>query len=276
MSTFQSNIDDEGIPSRVVLGYQLGRTLGKGMSGKVKLGTRLSDGKTFALKFINTENMTPRSWEMLDREIKAMEKLNHPNILNLVQHDMRVQYPRLRNKGFVEMPMLVLELSEGGELFEFLMETGYLEEEVARTYFKQLLACLELCHSKGVYHRDLKPENLLLAGDSYTLKLADFGLAALQGASGGDQSSLVATECGTKSYMAPEVMKRAPYDGSAADVWSAGVVLFIMLAGNPPFEQAAGRDWWYRACKAGRHDKFWQAHLRNAPHFPYVKWRMHN
>ena len=259
-----TNFDE--VPRQVLGTYELGRTLGKGMSGKVKLGRRISDGKEFALKFINTKNMTPRQWEMLDREIKAMEKLSHPNILNLVQYDMAVAYPRLRDKGFVQMPLLVLELSGGGELFDFLMETGALEENIARTYFKQLLATLELCHSKGVYHRDLKPENLLLEAGTFQLKLADFGLASVKT----DPETLCATECGTKSYMSPEVMQRAPYDGAAADVWSAGVVLFIMLAGNPPFEQAAGRDWWYRACKAGRHDKFWQAHLRNAPHFPYV------
>lgn len=267
---------------RVVLGtYELGRTLGKGMSGKVKLGKRISDGKEFALKFINSANMGPRQWEMLEREVTAMEKLKHPNILNLLQFDMKVPYPRLRDKGFLEMPLLVLELSGGGELFDFLMETGPLEEDIARTYFKQLLAALELCHSKGVAHRDLKPENLLLEAGTYQLKLADFGLAAVKqqpvpaaASDGPDASSssssaksssgcgvygelMCATEVGTKSYMSPEVLQRngKAYDGAAADVWSAGVVLFIMLAGNPPFEQAGGKDWWYRACRAGRHDR---------------------
>jgi serine/threonine protein kinase len=71
-----------------------------------------------------------------------------------------------------------------------------------------------------------------------------------------------------RSYMSPEVMLRKPYDGAKADIWSAGVVLFILISGFPPFQVAGGNDWWYRACNAGRHDKFWMAHLRTCPNFP--------
>lgn len=76
------------------------------------------------------------------------------------------------------------------------------------------------------------------------------------------------TECGTRSYMAPEVLAKQPYDGAQADLWSAGVVLFIMLAGNPPFQMAVSTDWWFRAVSSGRHDRFWAAHLRGCPDFP--------
>jgi serine/threonine protein kinase len=159
--------------------------------------------------------------------------------------------------------MLVLELSAGGELFDYLMHTGPFDDVLARTYFRSMIAALELCHSQGIFHRDIKPENLLVSSD-YTLKLADFGLASVNT----DVNTLCSTECGTRSYMSPEVMKRVPYDGSKADIWSAGVVLFILISGFPPFQVAGGNDWWYRACAAGRHDKFWMAHLRTCPKFP--------
>jgi len=99
---------------------------------------------------------------------------------------------------------------------------------------------------------------------NFQLKLADFGLAAVNL----EMDTLCHTCVGTKSYMAPEVMARQGYDGAKADLWSAGVVLFIMLAGCPPFQQAAPGDWWYNAVRSNRHDKFWMAHLRSAPDFP--------
>lgn len=83
-----------------------------------------------------------------------------------------------------------------------------------------------------------------------------------------DENGVCYTECGTRSYMAPEVLAKRPYDGALADLWSAGVVLFIMLAGNPPFQTAISTDWWFRAVSSGRHDRFWAAHLRGCPDFP--------
>lgn len=257
-----------GDTGREVCGYRLGRTLGKGMSGKVKLGARLTDGYLVALKFIDKSTLMPRQHEMLVREVTAMQRLSHPNILQLYQVEDNVVYPRKNAhlKGAKVCVMLVLELSNGGELFDYLMHTGPFDDVLARTYFRQLLASLEVCHGKGVAHRDLKPENLLLDG-SFSLKLADFGLASVSPA---EQPAPLAcaTECGTRSYMSPEVMSKQPYDATKADLWSAGVVLFIMVAGNPPFQVAGGTDWWYRACAANRHDRFWMAHLRTCPHFP--------
>mmetsp|Transcript_29749 Transcript_29749/g.35091 ORF Transcript_29749/g.35091 Transcript_29749/m.35091 type:complete len:531 (+) Transcript_29749:64-1656(+) len=247
---------------RHVCGYKMGKTLGKGMSGKVKHGIRLSDGTEVALKFIDRASLQAKQMEMLSREVQAMKLLSHPNILTLQQVEEEVAYPKKRG-GFRSCVMLVLELSSGGELFDYLMHTGPFDEVLARTYFRSLIAALELCHSQAICHRDIKPENLLVSAD-FSLKLADFGLASVNT----DVNTLCSTECGTRSYMSPEVMKRAPYDGTKADIWSAGVVLFILISGFPPFQVAGGNDWWYRACAAGRHDKFWMAHLRTCPKFP--------
>ncbi|CAB1099358.1 unnamed protein product [Ectocarpus sp. CCAP 1310/34] len=126
-----------------------------------------------------------------------------------------------------------------------------------------MLSALEMCHSTGIAHRDIKPENILL-DNNFQLKMADFGLSSIME----DENGVCYTECGTRSYMAPEVLAKQPYDGAQADLWSAGVVLFIMLAGNPPFQMAVSTDWWFRAVSSGRHDRFWAAHLRGCPDFP--------
>jgi len=197
----------------------------------------------------------------LEREIDAMKSVNHPNILNLkgVDMDQRFTY----DDSTRDVVMLVLELAGGGELFDFLMYTGAFQEDIARSFFHQLLSALDLCHNNLIYHRDIKPENLLL-DESFSLKVADFGLSSVQD----EENAVLRTECGTRSYMAPEVMTGEGYDGSMADIWSCGVVLFIMLAGNPPFQIANRQDWWFNAVSLGRHDRFWAAHLRTCPTFP--------
>ncbi|CAM9672933.1 unnamed protein product [Hapterophycus canaliculatus] len=144
-----------------------------------------------------------------------------------------------------------------------MMYTGAFSEVIARTYFRQMLSALEMCHSTGIAHRDIKPENILL-DNNFQLRMADFGLSSIME----DENGICYTECGTRSYMAPEVLAKQPYDGAQADLWSAGVVLFIMLAGNPPFQMAVSTDWWFRAVSSGRHDRFWAAHLRGCPDFP--------
>jgi len=157
--------------------------------------------------------------------------------------------------------LVVLELATGGELFEFLSFSGFFDEAVARTYFHQLIAGVECCHEQGVAHRDLKPENLLLSED-FVLKLADFGFSSIA-----RSAEKMYTECGTPGYMAPEVYgsKGAEgYDGFSADIWACGVILFIMLAGFPPFQKPSNSDWWFNKLSTNRHSLFWAAHARSA------------
>lgn len=242
--------------------YQLHRTLGKGMSGKVKLGVDVRTGETVAVKIMYKDNMSARAAQQLRREITSMKALNHPNVLQLKDVHESLTYVK-KNGLEKEVVVLVLELAVGGELFDFMMYTGAFPEVIARTYFCQMLSALEMCHSTGIAHRDIKPENILL-DDNFQLRMADFGLSSIME----DENGVCYTECGTRSYMAPEVLAKQPYDGAQADLWSAGVVLFIMLAGNPPFQMAVSTDWWFRAVSSGRHDRFWAAHLRGCPDFP--------
>lgn len=136
---------------------------------------------------------------------------------------------------------IVLELVTGGELFDKIVSEGRFSEEMARFYFKQLVEGVAYCHSLGVCHRDLKPENLLL-DEQGNLKISDFGLSALYvGDADGDGASrteLLHTTCGTPNYVAPEVLADRGYEGKKADVWSIGVILYVLLAGFLPFDES--------------------------------------
>jgi len=135
---------------------------------------------------------------------------------------------------------IVLELVEGGELFEHLVEKKVLPEDEARFFFHQLIDGLVYCQKAGICHRDLKPENLLLDKRG-NLKISDFGLSTLYvgdaEAEGQQRAELLHTTCGTPNYVAPEVLESRGYDGKSADVWSVGVILFVLLAGYLPFEE---------------------------------------
>jgi serine/threonine protein kinase len=247
--------------------YVIGRTLGSGMSGKVKLAIHSETGTTVALKCIDRTSLNERQYTNLEREIAAMRALEHPAVLRLYDFDMHASYTRVRGKGERAIVWLALEPAPGGELFDFLMYTGGFDEQSAASYFSQLLGALAAAHAIGISHRDIKPENILL-DKNFGLKLADFGLAAIDHDPATGAAQLHRTECGTRSYMAPEILAHQAYDGCKADVWSAGVVAFIMIAGNPPFGQADSRDWWFKAISAGNYERFWKAHLRNVPTFP--------
>jgi len=123
-----------------------------------------------------------------------------------------------------------------------LKQYGKFSEEAARSYFKQLLIGLKHCHEKGIMHRDLKPENILL-DSQYTLKLADFGYAGFAEQS---DKGYFTKYLGTKSYMAPEIHLFMPYRGETADIFSAGVILFILVAGYCPFGSATRDNLQYK------------------------------
>lgn len=131
---------------------------------------------------------------------------------------------------------LIMEYVEGGELFNFIHEHSGLDEMHVVHIFRQIIAALIYCHRINIHHRDMKPENILLDRETMTVKLVDFGMAALQPIGG-----KLTTPCGSPHYAAPEVIKTTAYDGAKADVWSCGVILFVLLTGEPPFNYS-GED----------------------------------
>mmetsp|Transcript_107595 Transcript_107595/g.150044 ORF Transcript_107595/g.150044 Transcript_107595/m.150044 type:complete len:135 (+) Transcript_107595:284-688(+) len=130
-----------------------------------------------------------------------LEQVNHPNIVNLVERHKSIDYIKKNGKSY-KVFLIVMEIVECGELFEYIITMRNFSERLARAYFQQLIEGIEYCHNNGICHRDLKPENLLLDKD-FNLKIADFGYAAM--VKGHQETSDLHTVLGTKTYMAPEI-----------------------------------------------------------------------
>jgi len=204
--------------------YMLLDTIGEGTFGKVKHAVHERTGDQFAVKVMDRRNIRENDLTLqVRKEISVMMSLHHKNVVKL--------YQVLSTSARV---YIVMDLVTGGELFDEILERKRLPEDMARHYFLQLIDGLEHCHLRGVYHRDLKPENLLL-DSSGSLKITDFGLSTLRNT---DPSDTLYTQCGTPNYVAPEIISGASqgYSGAKADIWSCGVILYVLLAGFLPFD----------------------------------------
>lgn len=205
--------------------YELGRTIGIGTFARVRFARNLETGENVAIKILDKEKVLKHKLvEQIKREIATMKLIKHPNVVRL--HEVMGS----RTKIFI-----VLEFVTGGELFDKIVNNSRMSEDEARRYFHQLINAVDFCHSRGVYHRDLKPENLLLDTNG-NLKISDFGLSALSHQVKGD--GLLHTTCGTPNYVAPEVLDDGGYDGATADLWSCGVILYVLLSGYLPFDDS--------------------------------------
>ncbi|XP_011085229.1 CBL-interacting serine/threonine-protein kinase 23 [Sesamum indicum] len=205
--------------------YELGRTLGEGTFAKVKFARNVETGENVAIKILDKEKVLKHKMiGQIKREISTMKLIRHPNVIRM--------YEVMASKTKI---YIVMEFVTGGELFDKIATKGRLKEDEARKYFQQLINAVDYCHSRGVYHRDLKPENLLLDANE-VLKVSDFGLSALPQQVRED--GLLHTTCGTPNYVAPEVINNKGYDGAKADLWSCGVILFVLMAGFLPFEES--------------------------------------
>lgn len=181
-------------------------------------------GKSYAVKMINKEQADSQPNYNIKKEVLIHESLSHPHIIKLVE-------ARRDEKHYY----LVMEWGSGGELFEKIEPDVGFPIDIAHMYFKQLMLVLKYLGEEGVAHRDIKPENMLVDA-SGNLKITDFGLATVFKQHG--QRRILHTPCGTAMYMAPEVLAaRTGYEGDKADMWSAAVVLFVMVAGCHPWEE---------------------------------------
>ncbi|KAF9219816.1 Pkinase-domain-containing protein [Gyrodon lividus] len=211
--------------------WKVGRTIGKGSSGRVRIARHSKTGKYAAVKIVskhvlmNSVNKLADSAEhmllSIEREIVIMKLIDHPNIMRL--YDVWETSTDL---------YLILEYVEGGELFDYLCNKGQLSAFEALGYFQQIISAVDYCHRFNIAHRDLKPENLLMDKDK-NIKVADFGMAAWQAST---NNGLLQTACGSPHYAAPEVIMGKEYNGCSSDIWSCGVILFALLAGRLPFD----------------------------------------
>ncbi|KEH34821.1 CBL-interacting kinase [Medicago truncatula] len=199
--------------------YEFRKQLGQGNFAKVYKARDLRTGDRVAVKVIDKEKVL-RAGMMVQakREIETMRRVKHPNVLRL--------YEVLATKTKI---YLILEYAKGGELFLKIRKISYNQ---ARQYFQQLVSALDFCHKKGVYHRDLKPENLLL-DENGVLKIADFGFSTF--IESHRRNNMLQTMCGTPMYVAPDVLHGKGYCGEKADVWSCGVILYVLMTRYYPF-----------------------------------------
>ncbi|XP_039249814.1 calcium/calmodulin-dependent protein kinase type 1-like [Styela clava] len=199
--------------------YEFKNLLGTGAFSKVYLGEHKKTGDMVAIKCIFTKTLKGKS-HALTNEIDVLRKLRHPNIVRLIEI--------FSNPTQV---CLVMQLVTGGELFDRILEKGQYTEKDASDVVCQILDAVSYLHDAGIVHRDLKPENLLYAtaNEDSKIMLSDFGLSKTV-----VEGKTLKTACGTPGYVAPEVLLQQPY-GKAVDVWSVGVITYILLCGYPPF-----------------------------------------
>ncbi|XWS35398.1 hypothetical protein CRYUN_Cryun21dG0122900 [Craigia yunnanensis] len=204
--------------------YEIGKLLGCGAFAKVYHARNVRTGQSVAIKAVSKQKVFKGGFMVqVKREIAIMRRLHHPNIVKLIEV--------LASKTKI---YFVIEFAKGGELFTRISR-GRFSEDLSRRYFQQLISAVGFCHSRGVFHRDLKPENLLL-DENWNLKVSDFGLSAVTDQNRPD--GLLHTLCGTPAYVAPEILAKKGYDGAKVDVWSCGIVLYVLHAGYLPFNDS--------------------------------------
>jgi len=237
-------------PSTPPTGVWSGRGVERDLHSKYKLLNVLGVGSTstchrcleratdnhFACKIIDKRHMEMRFAGMLEQfhvEIEALRSLQHPNIIHL--NDVYIT----QNKIYI-----VMELMDGGELFDYVVKRGTLTELEASNLMRQITSAIEYMHSQGIVHRDLKPENLLLKtkakpGIIPTVKIIDFGLSKNMQDTNGAFQQTTRSFLGTRGYLAPEMLQRRAYDKSV-DSWALGVIAFVLLCGCLPFDDDSG------------------------------------
>uniref|UniRef100_A0A8C4QE57 SNF-related serine/threonine-protein kinase n=1 Tax=Eptatretus burgeri TaxID=7764 RepID=A0A8C4QE57_EPTBU len=203
--------------------YDLERTLGRGHFAVVKLARHVFTGEKVAVKVIDKSKLDAAATAHLFQEVRCMKLVQHPNVVRL--YEVIDTQTKL---------YLILELGDGGDMYDYIMRhEGGLSEETAKQYFAQIVHAISYCHQLHVVHRDLKPENVVFFEEQGLVKLTDFGFSNLF-----QPGTKLATSCGSLAYSAPEILLGDEYDAPAVDVWSLGVILYMLVCGHAPFQEA--------------------------------------
>ncbi|PTU22606.1 hypothetical protein P175DRAFT_0507427 [Aspergillus ochraceoroseus IBT 24754] len=211
--------------------WALGKTLGAGSMGKVKVGKNMESGEQVAVKIVprqsTEEHRNAREAERADRS-KEIRTAREAAIVSLVNHPYICGMRDVVRTNYHWY--MLFELVNGGQMLDYIISHGKLKEKQARKFARQIVSALDYCHRNSIVHRDLKIENILISktGD---IKIIDFGLSNLF-----SPKSLLKTFCGSLYFAAPELLKAREYTGPEVDVWSFGIVLYVLVCGKVPFD----------------------------------------
>ncbi|XP_055955475.1 SNF-related serine/threonine-protein kinase-like isoform X4 [Patella vulgata] len=220
MSTRKQRGDYDG---KIAGLYDLEDTIGRGHFAVVKLARHVFTGEKVAVKVIDKTKLDEVSRAHLFQEVRCMKLVQHPHVVRL--YEVIDTQTKL---------YLILELGDGGDMYDYIMKhKAGLQESAARIYFRQIVEAISYCHKLHVVHRDLKPENVVFFEKLGIVKLTDFGFSNMF-----NPGKQLETSCGSLAYSAPEILLGDAYDAPAVDVWSLGVILFMLVCGTPPFQEA--------------------------------------
>ena len=198
--------------------FILGKKIGNGAFGTVRLATHIKTNKIVAIKILEKEKMKETDKIRFEREIKILKKLRHRNIVNL--------YNVIISKKEI---YIIMEYIKGTELFSYINEKQRLKEKEACYFYQQIISGLEYLGKLKIVHRDIKPENIIIENNK-NIKIIDFGLSNIY-----PENNILFSSCGSPCYAPPEMILGKHYTGSGVDIWSSGIVLYGMLCGYLPF-----------------------------------------
>ncbi|GAA30506.2 SNF-related serine/threonine-protein kinase [Clonorchis sinensis] len=207
--------------------YDLQHTIGRGHYAVVKLARHVFTGEKVAVKVIDKTKLDDVAQDHLFQEVVCMKLVQHPNVVRLYE--------------VIDTPAklyLILELGDGGDLYDYITKQGCgLHEKVAKRYFRQIVTAIAYCHKLHVVHRDLKPENVVFFEKLGVVKLTDFGFSNRF-----TPGMHLDTACGSLAYSAPEILLGDPYDAPKVDIWSLGVILYMLVCGRLPFQEVTDSE----------------------------------
>jgi len=247
----REDVDVPPAPKKFSELYSKRQKLGEGAFSVVIEAVRKSNNTSYAIKIVTKSKLSIEDEQALKDEIQVLNELKHDHIIQL--------YDVFDERSYI---YLVTEQMLGGELFDRIVQKAYYNEKTARDLCKILFESIAYCHSKRVAHRDLKPENLLLVSkdDDSQMKIADFGFAKKA-----PDDECLSTQCGTPGYVAPEILEGVKY-GLQADMWSLGVIVYILLGGYPPFIENTQKSL-FRKIRRGEyefHEQYWKSVSKGA------------
>ncbi|KAG6443717.1 hypothetical protein O3G_MSEX003026 [Manduca sexta] len=248
--------EQDCVPKEISKKYYISRTLGQGACGVVKLVYHKEKCTKHAMKIIKKCRLTNGQVNHLNDPVKIMNEIN---IMKALRHPCIISTEEVFDSR--DTVYIIIELMQGGELFERITKCGRLPEILVKFLFRQMVLAVKYLHSQGITHRDLKPENVLLESkhDETIVKISDFGLSKFVG-----EDSFMKTMCGTPLYLAPEVLRANGQQsyGPEVDVWSLGVIFFVCLVGYLPFSSEYKEISLRNQILTGRY-KFSSTHWKN-------------